>query len=248
MDRAPPEVYDLFRVAKRPARIERAAGVASIGSRHRVAALQPPIHRRVDQRSREAAVADALVFAVPRRRGRKPHLKRDIRVGGRPDRALYAAEGGVYRNRRRRILADDAGRRRDVGSSGSSRVAEGPAGEASAIRSSGATGARERACGDCASRRKTKASGPFPFQARHGPLLLNASRARGERHSDDKRPRLYQDDPQRSFSRRRFRQSLCRLPVRVNCAASVASGRGRTRTHALMRPTTAASTWIKHWP
>jgi hypothetical protein len=31
MDRAPPEVCDLFRVAKRPARIERAAGVAGIG-------------------------------------------------------------------------------------------------------------------------------------------------------------------------------------------------------------------------
>ena len=58
----------IFRVAK-PHPASEAAGVAGIGSRHRVAPLQPPIHRRVDQRSREATVADALVFAVPRRRG-----------------------------------------------------------------------------------------------------------------------------------------------------------------------------------
>src|SRR6202041_993737 len=60
VDRAPTEVHDLFGMPLRPSCVERAAGMAGVGSRHRIAGLQRPFHRAVDQRAGEAAVADAL--------------------------------------------------------------------------------------------------------------------------------------------------------------------------------------------
>ena len=68
------------------------AGVAGVGARGRVAAAQRVGHRRVADRARVAAVADALELAVPRLSGRNPDLELDLGIARRPRGRLDAAE------------------------------------------------------------------------------------------------------------------------------------------------------------
>ena len=120
-------------MAQRPSRVERAAGVASVGRRYGISGLKRPIHRPQDQRSREAAIADALILAVPSAFLRKPNLKPDLRLVRRLDFSLHSAERRMERHWRRRIEPHDARRRGHVGRRHYPGVAIGLAGKVAAI-------------------------------------------------------------------------------------------------------------------
>ncbi len=90
-------VVHLFRMAERP--VGRRNGMSEIRIGDRVSALQRPHHRRVPDRARQRAVADAEKLAVPVRRIRHPELHLNAGVGRRRQRRRHLAEGKRRRHR-----------------------------------------------------------------------------------------------------------------------------------------------------
>ena len=192
VDGPPTKVHDLFGMPQRPSCVERAAGMACVGSRHGIAGLQRPFHRTVDQRAGEAAVADALVFAVPRRCGRQPDLERDVRVLGGFDRPFHTAERRLHRYRRRRIFSHDAERRSDSRRRGNRNAAEDLTCQALATRRRRAAGAirKRRECSDRTDRRQKRASfRSLKLYRVHGPLLIASTAVAEARRSLASHPR-----------------------------------------------------------
>ena len=66
VDRAPTEIDHLLRMPNRPACIGHGGDVAGVRAGDRISGLKSLTHRDICNEAGEAAVANALVFAVPR--------------------------------------------------------------------------------------------------------------------------------------------------------------------------------------
>ena len=101
MQRAMAEIGYEVGPAGSPGGIEgdRAGLMAGVGARRGVTAPQGPRHRRITDRARHAAIADALILAVPIRK-RQPDFKTNRRLGNARDPAEGRVLHGAVRARR----------------------------------------------------------------------------------------------------------------------------------------------------